>query len=294
MNNRKTCPICSNLEQEKVLSCKDFTVSKEEFYIVKCRKCGFHFTNPIPEKIALASYYESEEYISHSNTNNGFISKIYQSVRKHTLTKKAKLVSTIIKGKKVLDIGCGTGEFLLTLQERGFEVLGVEPSSLARNQAIELGLSVEEEKHLNEIQANSFDLISMWHVLEHVYDLKERVKEINKILSKDGKLIIAVPNRMSFDASYYKKYWAAYDVPRHLYHFTEKDLKQLFGDFGFKLEKTLPMWFDSFYVSMLSEKYKKTSLGIFRAILIGLWSNAKAILSKNPVCSSQIYIFSKN
>lgn len=295
MKKYDSCPICNSTSFEKAMDCKDYTVSKDKFTIVSCKKCNFHFTNPIPSEDEIGKYYESEEYISHSNTSKGIVNTLYQSIRNITLKQKLKLVKSLTNGKKILDIGSGTGEFLKVCKEEGFEVEGIEPSENARQFAINnYKLNIHTEGRLKEYDEEKFDLISMWHVLEHVYHLEERVNEIKKILKKSGVLIVAVPNHNSYDASYYKEYWAAYDVPRHLYHFTEKDIKNLFENKGFKLEKTLPMKFDSFYVSMLSEKYKNGKGNLISAFLTGLKSNRIAKKSKEPKYSSQIYILRKN
>lgn len=295
MKKYDNCPICKNTSFEKVMDCKDYTVSNKTFTIVSCKKCGLQFTNPIPLEDEIGKYYESEEYISHSNTSKGIVNKLYQSVRNITLQQKLKLVKNLTQGKKILDIGSGTGEFLKVCKEADFEVIGIEPSEEAKRFAIKnYKLEIHPENKIKEFNEKSFDLITMWHVLEHVYHLEERVKEINRILKKNGVLVVAVPNRNSYDAKHYKQYWAAYDLPRHLYHFTEKDIKNLFEKNGFVLEKTLPMKFDSFYVSMLSEKYKNGKDNFLSALFTGLKSNRTAKNSNEPKYSSQIYILRKN
>lgn len=292
MKTYQNCPICTNNSFSPFLNCKDYTVSKEEFSIVSCTSCGFTFTNPIPEEQFIGSYYESEEYISHSNTSKGLINWLYQRVRNLTLKQKLLLLKSLSSEKSLLDIGCGTGEFLNTAQANGYNVQGIEPSPIAREQAIKnYKLNVSEENALDQLAENSFSFISMWHVLEHVYHLNDRIKQIDRLLKKDGHLIIAVPNRSSYDANVYQQYWAAYDVPRHLYHFSPKDIENLFSKHGFKLLKTLPMKFDSFYVSMLSEKYKSGTNNFLGAFLTGLKSNLKA--GNKNTYSSQIYVLKK-
>lgn len=288
------CPICGSQQNKTALSCSDHTVSQEEFKISECSNCGFWFTNPIPDEEIIGDYYQSEDYISHSNTSKDLISKVYKAVRGYTIQKKLKLVKSYTESGKLLDIGCGTGEFLSACKEGGFDCLGIEPDNGARSMAIKNhGLEVKEEKALSKIKEDSIDVVTMWHVLEHVYHLQERISTIKNILSSNGTVIIAVPNRASFDAKYYKENWAAYDLPRHLYHFRKEDVQTLFSQNGFKLVKTLPMVFDSFYVSLLSEKYRSTSLQLIRAFCIGLISNLRAKFTKSGSFSSQIYILKK-
>ncbi len=294
MKHYEECPICKGTESKELRTCKDNTGSKETFSIVACPDCGFEYTNPIPLEDQIGKYYESEEYVSHSNTSKGVINSLYQLVRAYTLKQKLRLINKNTLGKKLLDIGCGTGEFLNICSKNGYNTLGVEPSNEARKQAIEnFKLNVIEEQEMDEIEADSFDVISMWHVLEHVYHLNKRVEEIYRILKPGGKLIVAVPNRTSFDALYYQQYWAAYDLPRHLYHYSPENIKTLFSNHNFKLTQILPMKFDSYYVSMLSEKYKNQKSGLFNAIRIGWLSNFKAFLKKDNSYSSQIYILEK-
>lgn len=293
MKQYSNCPVCDHTHFEHYLSCVDYTVSKEKYPIVRCKNCSFVFTDPIPNENKIGSYYESEDYISHSNSKKGIVSSLYQFVRNYTLAKKVVLLNDLSKRKNILDIGAGTGEFLSMCQKNGYSIEGIEPSEAARQQAENnFNIKLNTEQKLKSFQNSSFDFITMWHVLEHVYHLNDRVSELNRLVTDKGHVIIAVPNHTSFDAKLYQEHWAAYDVPRHLYHFSPNSIKQLFEKHGFKLKKTLPMIFDSFYVSMLSEKYKTGSVNLIKAFFNGLRSNIKADAQKTS--SSQIYIFSKN
>ena len=275
MEKLKNCPVCRSENHSLFLQCKDYTVSHKIFDIVQCNDCGFKFTNPRPKPEELGKYYESEEYISHSGTKKGLIYRAYHIARNYTLSKKYKLIQEN-HPNSLLDIGCGTGEFLNYCKQKGLDVVGVEPGEKARNFATsEYHLTVYQEDFLLSTN-KQFDVITMWHVLEHVPFLNERMKELHSLLRDSGTLYIAVPNCESFDAAYYKQYWAAYDVPRHLYHFTKKDISTLAQNHGFFVEKILPMRLDSFYVSMLSEKYKNGKINYLKAFMVGLRSNLKA------------------
>lgn len=287
------CPICNSSQTKLFLVCKDNTVSHETFNIVECISCGFKFTNPRPEKEKLGAYYISEEYVSHSNTKKGFVNSAYQMVRKYTLLKKLQLISKFNKTGKILDIGCGTGEFLKTFKDAKWDTLGIEPSPDVRKMAIEnYGLDIREEAEIKNLETASFDVITMWHVLEHVPDLNERIEDLKRLIKPNGIIIIAVPNCTSLDAKIYKESWAAYDVPRHLYHFSPKDIETVFKKHDLKVFRILPMIFDSFYVSMLSEKYRTGKSNIIRAMWNGLRSNISALKS-GKTYSSQIYLIIK-
>ena len=294
MENLFACPKCKDSNLKPFLQCVDYTVTKEKFNIVSCKQCGFKFTNPRPDIKLIHKYYESESYISHSNTNSGIFNKLYHFIKKIAIKNKIRIIEGLQpKNKTLLDIGCGTGSFLGTIQRKGWHVKGIEPNEKARSKAIEThSINVLNENELISLPKNSFAVITMWHVMEHVHNIKQRTHEIYNLLETGGYAIIAVPNYTSWDAKYYGEYWAAYDVPRHLSHFSPQTIKELFNDSNLKHVKSLPMKFDSFYVGLLSEKYKNSFLQSPRAILIGLYSNLKA--NKNPEnYSSVIYIFQK-
>ena len=291
MFNYTNCPVCKGQNFTPYLNCKDYTVSQKEFTIVSCESCNFKFTNPIPDISDLGEYYKSEDYISHSNTKKGLVSRLYHLVRNYTLKKKLALVSSNVSRGTIMDYGCGTGMFLDICQEAGWRAFGMEPDSGARKIAKDMKLKVYKDKA--ELEAShreeKIDAITLWHVLEHVTDLDNTLSYFKTKLSKDGVLIIAVPNYTSYDANHYKEFWAAYDVPRHLFHFEVTSLSNLLGSYGFVLESTLPMKFDSFYVSMLSEKYKTGSVKFISAFLTGLRSNLRAKVATDY--SSVIYVF---
>lgn len=268
---------------------KDHFLSKEDFELYKCSDCGLLFTGNRPEEETIGDYYKSEDYVSHSSTKKGIVNRVYGMVRNYTLGKKVKLISSLVSGTHLLDIGAGTGHFLKRANDEGFTVLGLEPDPDARRVAKEVnGVDLLPLDQVAELGAERFDAITMWHVLEHVYHLNNELEAILSSLKSGGAFVVAVPNHTSYDANYYKGYWAAYDVPRHLYHFDPKTIIKLVESKGLKFEKMQPMKFDAYYVAMLSEKYKGGSL--FNAFRIGMLSNMKA---NNGTYSSQIYIFRK-
>ncbi len=285
------CLVCGSNQFEPFLVCKDHTVSKETFNIVSCTSCGFKFTNPRPNDSIIGDYYRAEEYISHTNTKKGLVNKLYHAVRTHTLRKKIKLLESYVSRGTILDYGCGTGMFLSECKKRGWEAYGMEPDDNARKLASVSNVNLFSDKgKINEYVPNTkFDVISLWHVLEHVTDMNDTLLFFKSRLNSNGVLIIAVPNHVSYDAAYYKENWAAYDVPRHLHHFEKKTISLLLENNGFVLRETLPMKFDSFYVSMLSEKYKTGTVNLAKAFMLGLKSNLKA--SESHLFSSTIYVF---
>ena len=295
MIHYKNCPICKSDSIQPAFSAKDFTVTNEIFPIWECGKCTAMFTQDIPSQEQIGKYYQSENYISHSDTQEGFINKLYHRIRKRTLTKKMQLVKieTGLQTGAILDVGCGTGAFLNTMQQSGWKITGLEPDEGARKTAKSLyNIQPLPSPQIFEFPQSTFDAITAWHVMEHVHQLHEYVDQLKKIISSKGKIFIAVPNYTSQDASHYSTYWAAYDVPRHLYHFSPKSMAVLMEMHGMKVEKIKPMWFDSFYVSMLSEQYKNGKGNIISAFFVGLMSNFKTVFNKEK-CSSVIYVIRK-
>lgn len=267
------------------LKIKDYSISQEEFTLVYDEVLEMFSTDPVPDN--LGKYYLSENYISHTDSNDGLFEKVYQWVKNYMLKKKVKLISSYVEKGTLLDIGAGTGDFLNQAKKSGWDVTGIEPSAAARKRAFEKGINLFEEEA--EVGERKFDVITMWHVLEHVPDVQKQIEWIKNHLSTDGVLIVAVPNFNSYDAKYYKNFWAAWDVPRHLHHFSYKSIKTLFEKNGFNLIEQKPLIFDSFYVSLLSEKYKSTSLiKPVSAFMIGLRSNWRAQQTKEY--SSIIYV----
>lgn len=286
------CPCCNGKNIAKVLSAKDFTVSNEIFDVWQCNSCTARFTQNVPGKKESIPYYRSENYISHSDIKKGFINSLYHYVRNQTLSEKRKLIEkhTKLTTGKILDIGAGTGAFLQTMQKADWQIEGLEPDETARENARSLyGLSLHPSEELFNFSAESFDAITLWHVLEHVHELHEYIDQCKKLLKPNGCLFIAVPNYTCYDEKVYKEYWAAYDVPRHLYHFSPTTITQLLLQHGLQLKDVKPMWYDSFYVSMLSEKYKTGKNNFIAACLTGFVSNWKALFD-NERCSSLIYI----
>ncbi len=264
---------------------KDYSVSKESFELVYDSEYDLFKTVPIPQN--LEKYYQSEDYISHTDGKRSLFEKVYHWVKQYTLSQKERLISSYIRTKgNLLDIGAGTGDFLAYAISKKWKVTGIEPSSTAKELAQKKGVPFVEGTE--ELSDNSFDVITMWHVLEHVENLDNQLSELHRICKPGGYIIIAVPNFKSYDANYYNEFWAAYDVPRHLWHFSKTAIEKLFSEKGMKLKKVHPMYFDSFYVSLLSEKYKTGKMNYIRAFIIGLLSNLKGIFSKE--FSSHIYV----
>lgn len=289
------CPFCDSTNFHSFDKVQDYTVSNELFEIMHCNSCENRFTQHIPVQNEIGKYYQSENYISHSDTQKDFISKIYHTVRNITLKKKKKLIINVTKKQKgnLLDIGAGTGSFINEMSLAGWQFTALEPDETAKAVAkSKYGLQLEDTDKLFSLTNETFDAITLWHVLEHIHTLKEYLKKFHQILKADGKLVIAVPNYTSFDASYYQQYWAGYDVPRHLYHFSPAGMQQLANQLGFTIVSTKAMWFDSVYVSLLSEKYKTGKSSFIKALFIGAISNIGAFFNSKK-CSSVIYILQK-
>jgi len=281
-------------KQKKYLSITDHSVSGEKFDLIQNSEYGFLETTPQPSKEKLPEYYESEDYISHTDSKRNTFEKVYHIVRQFSLKKKLNLINSFYSEEKtLLDVGCGTGDFLQIAKQNNWNVSGIEPNEHAKQIANKkTNHSVFDTAQLLKFEESAFDVITLWHVLEHLPNLQEQIAILKNLLKPKGTLIIAVPNYKSYDANYYKEFWAAYDVPRHLWHFNKDSISKLISKFNFKVVKTKPMWFDAFYVSMLSEKYRSGKMNTLKGFWIGLLSNLKALTSKEA--SSLIYIIKKN
>ena len=273
------------------LTVKDYSVSKETFDLYYDETLDMLITSPQPSLDNLGKYYESVDYISHTDSKRSLFEKSYHFVKGIALKNKLNLINSCNSSKgKLLDIGAGTGDFLLTSKENGWNTIGIEPSEKAKAIAVKKG--VEFSATTEELESHTFDVITMWHVLEHVPNLENQIKELKRLVKPNGTIIIAVPNFKSYDAKYYGNFWAAYDVPIHFWHFSKTAIKLLFEKEEIKLEKVLPMKFDSFYVSLLSEKYKNGKMNFIKAFWIGLVSNWKA--NRSLEFSSHIYVLKNN
>lgn len=268
---------------------KDFLVTGETFELIYDNKFRCLKTLPCPKVEELNKYYKSEEYISHTDSSKGIVAFLYQWVKKYSLSKKLRLISSINKSTgTLLDVGAGTGAFLELGKNYGWDVKGVEPNNSARNLAHSKNLDLVH--HIDMLSGETFDVVTLWHVLEHLPDLEETIYKLEALVRPGGHLVIAVPNYKSFDAKYYKEFWAAFDVPRHLWHFSRESMPLLFSK-KMTLTQTIPLIFDSYYVSLLSEKYKRGYSFSLKAMIIGFWSNILAWQSKEY--SSLIYCFKK-
>jgi 2-polyprenyl-3-methyl-5-hydroxy-6-metoxy-1,4-benzoquinol methylase len=285
------CPLCGSSQVHEALTAKDYTVSKETFSIFHCGGCGGRFTQNIPDGANIGAYYQSQEYISHTETRQGLINRLYHSVRKITLRSKQNWVRNAagMKQGTLLDIGSGTGAFIHYMKQGGWAVTGLEPDENARQNAKNIynvdALPIEQ---LYQLPPQHFDVITMWHVLEHVHDLHRYLDHIRTLLKPDGALLIAVPNYTSSDADYYEECWAAYDVPRHLYHFSPASMEKLLAQHQISIVRKHPMVFDGFYVSLLSEKYKTGKSRLIPGFLHGFISYRKG-LKQVDKCSSIVY-----
>jgi len=277
----------SHPQNSHALKVVDHFKSGETFSLKPHPRHGFLMTEPAPLQSDLPFYYDSEEYISHTDSNKGLLASCYQWAKKIALKRKAKLIDSFMPKKgKLLDVGAGTGDFLKFMTAQDWQVSGTEPNGDARKLAAQKNLDLAAS--LDELPDSKFRVITLWHVLEHIPNLETTLDRLKELLEEDGILIVAVPNHRSLDAQYYGPFWAAYDVPRHLWHFDKDSMKSLMQS-RFELKKIEPMKFDSYYVSLLSEKYKGSSLGMFKASYRGWLSNLKA--KKSGEYSSLIYIF---
>lgn len=287
----KNCPICNGIHLDDYMVAKDNLVSKSLFTIQKCSDCEFIFTNPRPDKNAISDYYISDEYISHSAQNKSLFNSLYNVVRDKNIAYKLDLISAFKKGDlHIYDYGCGVGTFLKNAQKKGWRASGFEPNDQARELAIGSDISLESIEQILARETKCFDVITLWHVLEHIHELDECIEKLKSLLKDDGVLVIAVPIVNAWDAEKYTNNWAALDVPRHLFHFTQSSIEKLFRKFGMKIASIHPLKFDAYYISLLSEK--PGILKYFKALINGCYSNYKAKKTSNY--SSLIFFIQKN
>jgi 2-polyprenyl-3-methyl-5-hydroxy-6-metoxy-1,4-benzoquinol methylase len=289
------CPGCQSNQIREVLSAVDYTVSNEPFSIWECGDCWLRFTQDVPNEASIGPYYKSETYISHTDSREGLIHQLYHRVRKITLAGKSDMVKKE-SGKtrgRLLDMGAGTGAFVQAMSQAGWDAIGIEPDESTRKNALGIHqVQLHPISDFESLPAGSFDVITLWHVLEHVEHLHAYMERLKVLLAPDGVLFIAVPNYTSADASHYGAHWAAYDVPRHLYHFSPTSMRSLVDRHDLRIQTIKPMWFDSFYIALLSEQYKRGSSSYIRACWQGVQSNLHAMRSSEKA-SSLIYIIKK-
>jgi 2-polyprenyl-3-methyl-5-hydroxy-6-metoxy-1,4-benzoquinol methylase len=286
------CPVCGKTEFRNKLVVEDKTVSHESFAIVQCTACGFQFTNPRPAAADIGRYYESDAYVSHNSAAAGFINQAYKVARFFTMRRKVALLNKLAARRgQLLDYGCGTGHFLEAAKGAGWQVAGLEPNARAREEASRrLGGVPISAEGLGTFEPGTFDAITLWHVLEHVHTLNETLAQLVALLKPDGVLIIAVPNAESLDAQHYREQWAAYDVPRHLYHFVPKTITQLLKKHKMAVTQTLPMPLDAYYVSMLSERNRNERAGGMLAVLKAGYKSNQYAAQHEGQYSSLIYV----
>lgn len=292
---RKSCILCGGTNIKHAFTCTDFYASNERFEVYSCSECGFTFTQGAPSGKEMDNYYESPQYISHSDTKKGLINTLYHQVRAYMLRRKSKLVikESHRKAGRLLDIGTGTGYFPNAMQKQGWKVEAIEKNAQARSFAKEkFGLQVQAIETLKEFTPESFDVITLWHVMEHLEQLNETWAKLYSLLEPKGILIVAVPNKASYDAGKYRSDWAAYDVPRHLWHFTPGTMQQIASKHGFIMAERYPMPFDAFYIAMLSEKNKGSRFPFIKGMYVGTLAWLHTLVRKEK-SSSMIYIFRK-
>jgi len=295
MVHHNMCPLCSSEKIALHFSCNDHFISKKDFSIFKCSACGFLFTQDYPEETEIAQYYESDNYISHSDISEGFSNKLYRVARGIMLRKKKNLIGKITRLKKgtILDIGSGTGYFAATMKRAGWMARGIEINEKARNfSASNFELEVDSPDRITSYESNSFDCVTLWHALEHFHDPFRYISEIYRLLKPGAVCVVALPNCNSYDANHYKRFWAAWDVPRHLWHFQPSTFRIFSEKSGFILEnlKILPL--DVFYISLLSERYKGSSMAFFKAISKAVIFSFRSLFNKER-SSSVIYLLRK-
>ncbi len=283
------CEVCNSDKVFKKFTVEDFFLTKESFVIKKCKECSFLFTDPAPNKFEISKYYESSRYLSH-NKNKSVFSLIYNIIKKTNLSYKVKKVYKYCSPETILDVGCGSGDFIKKMQRKGHVVFGIENNKKAFEISKKITNNIFSSVDELSNQKIKFDLITFWHSIEHIHDVTGFLKKCLCLLKEKGTIIIAVPNHESYDALHYKRHWAAYDVPRHLYHFNKNSMSLFVQKFNLNISAVLPLKYDSYFVSLMSEKYKKSYFGLIKGLFTGFLSNLK---SKGDNHSSLIYVIKK-
>jgi len=293
MQHIKKCPLCGHSQFVHVETCTDCFVSDETFLLYRCCSCQFVFTQDVPIGESKKRYYDATDYISHSDTKKGLLNLVYHLVRDIMLRRKTRLAIKEQKHGSLLDIGCGTGYFAASVKRKGWNVAGVEQSETAAEIARKKsGIKVISPDRLSELSHHQFDVITLWHVLEHLENLNEMMASFSKLLNEKGKLVIALPNLNSCDAAKYRTHWAAYDVPRHIWHFSPDTFQRLAQKYGYKITAIKRLPFDGFYISILSEKYLKRKCPLFRGAISGIAGYVVSLFNKRK-SSSLVYILKK-
>jgi 2-polyprenyl-3-methyl-5-hydroxy-6-metoxy-1,4-benzoquinol methylase len=285
------CPACKSSKISNHFISKDYVVSGESFALSHCDSCDLVFTNPRPLEEFIGKYYNSDNYIPHTKKVN-VLNFIYRIIRSINSGRKVGIINQLSEKGIILDVGCGTGEFLAACKKDGWDISGIEPADAANSIAMQ-NLGINILKKISDFEKdNTFDIITFWHVLEHIYDIHDTLEAAKRVLKKGGKILIALPNIDSYDSKLFREYWAAIDVPRHLYHFNQNSFIRLAKEHNLKLIETIPLYFDAYYISLLSYQYQSNNRNWIKSLISGYKSNSYAKLNQNNF-SSIVYCLKK-
>jgi len=270
------CPHClEGVQSDQYLNCRDRFdgPGSRQFRLVRCLGCGLIYLSPRPPEEETESFYQADGYdpfITLSKPKST-VEKLYSVSRRFTLRWKAKLVHKLVnKGGSILDLGCSTGEFLLCLRE-DYKVEGIEPEARAARFAREhFGLNAHTgtlDTTIAGLEQAPYDLITMWHVLEHIPNPVSAITQLKTLLKPGGSILFALPNIGSADAGFYGEQWVALDTPRHLWHFTPASLDKLMAKCGFKRVQSGMLPLDTFYNCLMSEQLVIKQKGKIQLIL---------------------------
>ena len=266
------CPACGSPDIGSYTTITDHYYSKENFDIAACKGCGLRFTQNRPAPEEIGRYYDSENYASHDSGKKASVFlKVYQMARDYMLGLKFNLVRQFKpEWKQVLDYGTGEGFFTEYLLKKGKDASGIEPSAVAReNFKSRTGKTLFED--IDALPADkTFQVITLWHVLEHIHTLRETMEKLTERLEQKGIIVIAIPNQKAKDLEAFGPHWAAWDVPRHLYHWDTDSLSAFMKSLGLVRIHTGQLPLDPFYIGMISARY--AGKGAVSGILTGLKS----------------------